>query len=347
MSNPSLPDFEALRASQITEADFARRREPYLRYEIYRKLFNEFVDGMQMVSTELPRHLATAPKYGLVMSSQQRLWDALDWFSLHYSAGAPVALLAGFWPYALAWAEEYAAYHCQYHVSPENIDGIITPHVAMEENEYWRVALRLVCFGLLTGHAAQMPRVMALLDYVNAELGIHDGLLERLVAPWVPGRPVPDKATRHLPYRKLFKVFAAPAEKRPGLMVKYLEEWYHASRREPYVGQHERSGIAFYGYWSWEAAATSHVLGMDDSSYREMPFYPKDLADFARQLPAQASVQATRLRVPAGEPCPQSGWWQAPAGSGRRYFAQGEEMPEVRSDYGATVWEWSLDQAEG
>ena len=47
-----------------------------------------------------------------------------------------------------------------------------------------------------------------------------DGLLERLVAPFVSGRGTPpDDCTRHLPYFKTLKIFAAPKEKRPAMMA--------------------------------------------------------------------------------------------------------------------------------
>lgn len=151
----------------------------------------------------------------------------------------------------------------------------------------------MVCFGLLSSHAAEMPRVMTVLDYGNEAMGVRDGLLERLVAPFVPGRGTPpDTATRHLPYRKLFKVFDAAPEKRPVLMAKYLDEWYHASRREPYIDQHfdgERSDYYFTGYWSWEAAAVTWLLNIDDSSYRDKPFYPRDLVDLARRTSNDAA----------------------------------------------------------
>ncbi|WP_434026407.1 PoNe immunity protein domain-containing protein [[Pseudomonas] boreopolis] len=347
MSLP-MPDWQQWFSWKIPEASFEKRREPYLRFTVYDKRFNDKLGGIAMVTTDLPKYLGKADKGGLMTSTRRRLWDAMDWMSYQYSAGAPVSQLAEVWPYALEWAEEYGRFHEAYHQSPENKSGDRTPHVALEENEYWRAALRPVCFGLLTGHAQEMPRVMAFLDYVNAELGIHDGLLERLVAPWVPGRPIPDKATRHLPYRKLFKVFDAAPEDRPALMAKYLDEWYHASRREPYEGQHEGAGVSFYGYWSWEAAATTFVLGIDDSRYRDMPFYPRDLADYARQHAAGAAEHAAQTpgRVPAGDPVPQTGWWYTPAQIGsRRHFKQGEVFPEIEgTDYGSTFWLWSPDQ---
>jgi hypothetical protein len=59
-----------------------------------------------------------------------------------------------------------------------------------------------------------------------------------------------------------------------------------------------------------------------------------------KQLPARP-----RLRCEANEPCPREGWWFTPAKPGsRRHFKQGEVMPEFRSDWGRTIWQW--DEAQ-
>jgi len=56
--------------------------------------------------------------------------------------------------------------------------------------------------------------------------------------------------------------------------------------------------------------------------------------------------QPRRNNVPAGQPCPESGWWFTPAQPGsRRYFKAGSTMPSVGGDYGDTFWQWSPDQA--
>ncbi|NMG68118.1 DUF1911 domain-containing protein [Azoarcus indigens] len=281
-------DWQRWTGWQVPATRFEQRREPYLRYVTYERRASTKLGGMAMITTELPKHAAKAKPGGLMTSTRRRLWDVLDWLSLQYSAGAPVELFAEVWPYALAWAEEFAGFHEAYHRSPE-ADDYITPHAALRTEDYARVALPLVCFGLLSGHAVEMQHVMTFLDYGNEAMGVRDGLLERLVAPFVPDRgSPPDTATRHLPYRKLFKIFGAAPDKRPALMAKYLDEWYHASRREPYIDQHAletRTDAGFYGYWSWEAAAVTWLLDIDDSSYREMPFYPRDLVDFARRNP--------------------------------------------------------------
>ena len=340
-------DWPAWFAWKLKREQDARRREPFLKEESYSKEFDSISGGLMSVTVDLPKYRDQPKVNGLMVSTRRRVWDAMDWLSLQYSAGADVAQIATVWPHALEWAEEYAEFSHRFNQSPD-AHGRIVSHVALPTEDYWIVALRLVCFGLLTGYASEMPRVMAILDYANEE---KDGLLERLIVPFIPGRGTPpDECTRHLPYRKLFKVFAAPEAKRPALMVKYLDDWYEASRREPYVDQHE--GRAFYGYWSWEAAAVTWLLNIDDSSYRDKDFYPRDLVDYARAHAAapQATAASTagdpiRLRCEAGQPCPRAGFWFTPAQAGsRRLFKESEVMPSVGGDYGATIWQWDQNQ---
>ncbi len=48
-----------------------------------------------------------------------------------------------------------------------------------------------------------------------------------------------------------------------------------------------------------------------------------------------------RLRCEANHPCPREGYWHTPAQPGsRRHFKAGEVMPDLHTDYGATIWEW-------
>ena len=51
-------------------------------------------------------------------------------------------------------------------------------------------------------------------------------------------------------------------------------------------------------------------------------------------------------RVPAGQPCPATGWWYTPAKlDSRRQFEAGEIFSDIKaSDYGETLWIWSPDQ---
>ncbi|WP_407280140.1 Imm71 family immunity protein [Aromatoleum evansii] len=61
---------------------------------------------------------------------------------------------------------------------------------------------------------------------------------------------------------------------------------------------------------------------------------------------AQTASGEARPNVPAGQPCPEAGWWLTPAqASSRRYFNEGEIMPALGGDYGQTFWQWAPDQA--
>jgi hypothetical protein len=323
------------------------RRESYLDPLVYREEFGEITSRIRKVTAKIPAQIEPGVA-ALFVAAQQRLWDAMDFVSLQYSAGAPVEQIREVWPYAMRWAEEFAMFHEAHHRDPKTHQ--VVPHAALRTEDYWTVALRLLCFGVLTGYANEMPRLMRFVDYGNDLMGVRDGLIERLVRPFVQGRgEPPDEATRHLPYRKLFKVFAAEPDTRPVLMAKYLDGWYHASRREPYIDQHLGGGVNFYGYWSWESAAVTWLLGIDDNSYRDMPFYPRDLADYAKAhagSPAAPVISPPApLRCEGGQPCPREGWWFTPAKVGsRRHFEQGETMPVFATDYGATIWQWDERQ---
>ena len=281
-------------------------RDNYLTELDYQESFDEFLNGIYAVTDGFQKYKTNAKSNKMMAACRRRIIDVMDLMSLQYSAGGDIAFIQELYPYLLNWTEEYAEIHSQYHQSPE-ADGRYVWHISLGTEDYWYIALRLICFGLLTGYADQMDRIMPIIDYVEAtpEGQEKDGLIERLVAPFVADRGTPpDEARRHLPYRKLIKVFNASPEQRPALMLQYLEDWYEASRREPYYDQHPqpdiRSGVSYYGYWSWEAAAVTVILRIDDSSYRDKPYYPKDLVDYARSqytsLDKQGNIMIKELR---------------------------------------------------
>ena len=130
---------------------------------------------------------------------------------------------------------------------------------------------------------------------------------------------------------------------------RFLKHWYkdlagtgwHDSHKPDEQG---RQG-GYYGYWSFEAGAAVLLLGIeDDSILQKYLYYPKDMVAWAREHAALSNPDekaAARLRTLAGEPCPREGFWLTPARVGsRRRFTQGEVMPAVGGDYGATIWQW-------
>lgn len=340
-------------ATALDETTFrAQRRTILLDYANYAELIDDLAFALKTVTSASLLERSRKPEctpVNLMRSSGARAWEDVTGIHVQYSAGLSVELLREFFPTAIEHWEEYARYHVAFHESPES--PYIVAHMTLGDDGYWD-AIRMTSWAILLGHTDLLGRLAAIWDYGDQPL---DGLLERLVAPYVPGRaPLPNECTRHLPYFKLLKVFDAAPEDRPPMMAKYMTDWYHASRREPYHGGHQKGReYGFYGYWSFEAAAVTIVLDIDDASYRDHEFYPRDMADFARSLANESCAGASsrgrdgaRFNVPAGQLCPETGWWFTPAKpDSRRYFKQGEAMPDVGGDYGQTFWQWSPDQS--
>ena len=78
-------------------------------------------------------------------------------------------------------------------------------------------------------------------------------------------------------FKKLHDVIAADIEQQPSLMKAYLDAWYKLIDSPDY---HLMDTDAYIGYWSWEAALVVKLYNIDDSSFIDHPYYPKDLVHF-------------------------------------------------------------------
>ena len=265
----------------LNEGDFlARRREARLSYAIYLESKDSQDECYDMVAAGLqqPAHvLQHIPPENFMTATRQRAWDGVDQLALAYSAGHLLDELRAAYPTILAYWLAFARYDMAFDAQADEAEQGF-PHFALPGDGYEQVN-RMVCLGILLGCGSLLPRLAPVIDFNNHE---KDGLLERLLACFVAGRDAAwPKCTRQLPYINTLKIFAADKDARPALMYAYLQQWYEASRREPYYDSHRRN-TSFRGYWSWEAAAITCVLDIDDSGYRGAPFYPADLVAFCR-----------------------------------------------------------------
>lgn len=100
-----------------------------------------------------------------------------------------------------------------------------------------------------------------------------------------------------------------------------------------------------------------HIIGLEPDATFEGLTYRETRAvdttwhfvhksDSIHQGPSLSGADvAIRLRCEAGHPCPREGFWVTPAkGDSRRYFRAGDQMPDLRTDYGATIWQWDEQQ---
>lgn len=264
---------------------------------------------------------------------------------LRYTAGSAIEPMRGELEDVIASFEAYSALN---RVAEESATY---PPFVFSEVYLYELSMQLIGLCYLLHRVDLLPRLAAMLD--PAYIG-KDTLYEDLLAYELEGRYDVDQWFHDRPYRDLINsLYRDTDEESIADLTQYLEIWYSAMDKTPWHGAHlkqaDESGT-YYGYWAIEAAAATYLLGLDDSSYRDHVVYPKDLVDFARKLDAGAdgsNPDRLSLRCEAGETCPKAGYWLTPAKAGsRRYFAHGEVMPTVASDYGSTIWQWDNDQSD-
>ncbi|MEO7497258.1 MAG: PoNe immunity protein domain-containing protein [Massilia sp.] len=325
----------------LTADEFnVRRRERLLDFALYASEAEDLARRIPRVGRNLadPEWMAEKDLSDAMNMADSRAHNAARFLALSYSAGVEIDQLCAYFPTVVDYWEDYAARARAFDESAE-YEGSWVANFALLGSDY-AIVNRVVSLGILLGWTQLLPRLATVIDYRNPQM---DGLLERLMQAFVPGRPPPpDECTRHLPYFKTLKIFAASEQERPAMLAEYLAEWYEASRRESYYDSHKNNST-FSGYWSWEAAAITLVLQIDDAGYRDATFYPADLVAFAREKVGVTLGRNTNvagiLRARSGDVCPETGLWETlnlPAE--RKVFQKGEIMSQVTSPYGITVW---------
>ena len=68
------------------------------------------------------------------------------------------------------------------------------------------------------------------------------------------------------------------------LLKKYLtSEWYNGDCGS--YEAHKSKHNIYYGYWSFEAGAIAKILNLDDTSLKNVPYYPYDLVHYKKVMP--------------------------------------------------------------
>lgn len=262
-----------------------------------------------------------------------------------YSAGEPIDEIAPTFPKVINAVEMTALPHPIYKSNRYFLDEI---------DAYHRI-MALLSLAKLLRYDYLVPRVATLIDVEADENRGIDALYETLIDKLgLPSEPAPKVVAMLKAHPILLEVTQAPPDKQPKLMAQFLKKWYSSMRGCYWHNRHKRVPQHFSGYWAFESGLVTYLWDIDDSSYRDLPFYPKDLVDYARTHDAvpepergiDQSTMPQRPNIPAGQPCPETGWWFSPAkAESRRYFKAGDVMPSVDSDYGETFWQWAPDQS--
>jgi hypothetical protein len=328
----------------IAKNDFHERRRQKL---LGQKEYTEFDEQLDMYEASHQKLLGEQDLRPGAVESEKWLVasDRLKKLILHYTAGDSLNELAKRVPPMIDAFDKHNAIETR---RPGHAWTLEITQIEAYVYVFWLLAL---C--TLLGHRNFVPVVLSWVDKDPDFNRGRDGLFEFIVEKLTGSKYPVERVLLHADaYRPLAKATVSPPEERPALVQAFLKDWYKHMDDCYWHGSHTDRGSAssFFGYWAFEAALVTYLWDIDDSSYRDHEFYPKDLVDYARKNfpytgPVAASIETYRGRVEAGQPCPRAGYWFTPASpNSRRRFQQGEVMPDTKSSYGATIWQWDDSQ---
>jgi len=112
---------------------------------------------------------------------------------------------------------------------------------------------------------------------------IKDKLYDFLIASRVEGWQMSEDLSIIKPENRIKDIISIEDKTKCEAELKvYLKrEWYKTYRYFGFYNTHKKPDdmLLFYGYWAFEVAAIVKIKGLDDSSFRDNPYYPQDLAN--------------------------------------------------------------------
>lgn len=296
------------------------KREPLLVEEPYRNsiAFKE----RSLIDPEVDAMLAD-PQHEhdhKVRLSWSRAFKSLELLIQRYSGGDSLDSLR---PYAERTMQQFQR-HFQTFPDPDE-------RLKLWESDAYQYVMWLLSLAVLLDLREQVPQIASWVSMSEADG--QDVLVRCLfdrVSVSMPG----ESLIHEKPYVALLQATETTGAEQQKAMTKYLKTWYSGMKNCYWHDRHKRRVDAgFFGYWAFEAGLVTLLWNIDDSAYRDMPFYPKDMVDFARQQREKPQREPEKAHISArtGETCPYSGRWavqESPASFlQERQFKAGETFP--------------------
>jgi hypothetical protein len=242
-------------------------REPLRDDAYWQKWIDDCIDAVAKQQDKLK--VSPFPEKWKRNSITQNLYyDCMRLITLKYSSGTPVEDISEHYPQLI---DAWVGYN--QHIS----SGDNKPHLLLKW-DYERV-LTLISWGILFN--ADQGFFQKIADHMHSDG--EDLLIETLLATKLNNRIIPERIIYPKSFELLCRATQTSGGQQTALVKEYLSNWYKNMKDFINYDAHKAKGEGgFEGYWSFEAAAVVALYNIDDSSFRDMDFYPKDMADFAK-----------------------------------------------------------------
>jgi hypothetical protein len=169
----------------------------------------------------------------------------------------------------------------------ESWDGFwLIEHQGKKLNQYGLSAYDEMLWMLSLGYLLEIPNedFKKLVEVIDRD-GVKDFLFEFIIRAKIPERkPILEESYREffgIPkcYSKLRQAIIETNKTVAEKLVKEFvtKDWYKNHKEEGWYNSHLRKHDTYFGYWSFETAAVVKIMGLDDSSFIDCQYYPKDL----------------------------------------------------------------------
>lgn len=155
-----------------------------------------------------------------------------------------------------------------------------------EYDQYILSAYDEMLWMLSLGYLLNIPNdtFKMLVDIIDRDK-VKDYLFEFIISAKIKERqPINGESYRdHFGIPETFaKLRAAIKELEKSKAEKLVKEfltkaWYKNHKDAGWYNSHKSKHNVYFGYWSFETAAVVKIMGLDDSSFRDCKYYPKDL----------------------------------------------------------------------
>lgn len=343
----------------------ATRRQQFLYQELYE---NSRIEQIKNIKLEQENVIASIddPKYGFGSlphkANQAFLYHETFWlWMLDYTAGMDIELLAPRLSEVVDLFEEWfnvkKAYVRRRNESdPDTPRDPNAPAPDFYNQIEYEETMQLLGVAIMLRDEKSVYRILDCLSYYRGE----DQLFDEFARVYDEQDSVSDEYFHDEPPYDLLvdMMYEEDDEEALKLLTRYLKNWYKHQDGARWFDAHLEvvdDKACYYGYWAFEAGAVAFLIDLDDSSIDHM-VYPKDLVAYGKKLKAENRYTSrkddadkpTFYRVEAQKACTRDGYWWTPAQpNSRRYFVQGEIMPNYPgSSYGSTIWYWDQQQSE-
>ena len=231
------------------------KREPLQTEDFFKRRLS-YIDAAINERNAILQERPPRPQIGLYANFQ----DRYEQLFIGYSLNESVEQLARRFPIVV---ESYEKYEQDEKATPTELGDLDEYIIAL-----WLISLALI----FKVDDSLWNRLLACIGNEGK-----DALYEALVATRTPNREPASGLLHSKTFEPLFSAISAKGESRDAFVKRYLKDWYEGRKRAYFYNTHGRNDGGFFGYWAVEVAGVVAAFNMDDSAFRDMAFYPKDL----------------------------------------------------------------------